>query len=95
MAIDPFCGMNVDEATARSAERDEQTFYFCGEHCRQKFIAEDTPDTAPHDGHEYAQDERSSPITQKGGAAKYVCLSLDPYMRGRLQRPPIRSPAHA
>ena len=38
MAIDPICGMTVDEATARSAERDGQTFYFCSEHCRQKFL---------------------------------------------------------
>jgi len=36
MAIDPICGMNVDEATARSAERDGKTVYFCSEHCRQK-----------------------------------------------------------
>jgi Cu+-exporting ATPase len=38
MAIDPICGMTVDEATARSAERDGQTVYFCSEHCRQKFL---------------------------------------------------------
>ena len=31
--------MNVDEATARSAERDGQTVYFCSEHCRRKFLA--------------------------------------------------------
>jgi Cu+-exporting ATPase len=30
--------MQVDEATARSATRDGQTFYFCGEHCRRKFL---------------------------------------------------------
>ncbi|MBI2803976.1 MAG: cadmium-translocating P-type ATPase [Planctomycetes bacterium] len=38
MAIDPICGMTVDEANARSAERDGKTFYFCCEHCRQKFL---------------------------------------------------------
>ncbi len=38
MAIDPICGMTVDEATALSAERDGQTFYFCCDHCRQKFL---------------------------------------------------------
>ncbi len=36
---DPICGMTVDEATAIHAERDGQTFYFCGEHCRQKFLS--------------------------------------------------------
>ena len=28
-------GMTVDEASALRAERDGQTFYFCGDHCRQ------------------------------------------------------------
>lgn len=39
MKIDPICGMEVDEATALSAEREGQTFYFCSDSCRQKFIA--------------------------------------------------------
>ena len=43
MAIDPICGMNVDPATARSAERDGTTYYFCSESCRKKFL---TPATA-------------------------------------------------
>ena len=30
--------MQVDEAAARSATRDGETFYFCGEHCRRKFL---------------------------------------------------------
>jgi Cu+-exporting ATPase len=38
MAIDPICGMTVDERTAVSAERDGQTFYFCSEHCRRRFV---------------------------------------------------------
>jgi Cu+-exporting ATPase len=43
MTKDPICGMTVDEASALSAERDGQTFYFCGDHCRQKFLS--TPAT--------------------------------------------------
>jgi Cu+-exporting ATPase len=39
MAIDPICGMTVDEASALCAERDGQTFYFCSDHCRQKFLS--------------------------------------------------------
>jgi len=39
MAIDPVCGMTVDEASALRAERDGQTRYFCGDHCRQKFLS--------------------------------------------------------
>lgn len=41
MAIDPICGMTVDEATARSGERDGKTFFFCSEHCRQKFLGKE------------------------------------------------------
>ena len=37
--LDPICGMTVDEATAIHAERDGKTFYFCSEHCREKFLA--------------------------------------------------------
>ncbi len=39
---DPICGMAVDETMAPQAERDGQTFYFCSEHCRQKFLSEST-----------------------------------------------------
>lgn len=36
---DPVCGMTVDEATALQAERDGETFYFCSDHCRKKFLS--------------------------------------------------------
>ena len=39
MTKDPICGMTVDEATALQAERDGKTFYFCSDHCRQKFLS--------------------------------------------------------
>ena len=55
MESDPVCGMTVDEATARSAERDGQTFYFCSEHCRRKFLnseSKENPQSAhDHNGH--------------------------------------------
>ena len=38
MAKDPICGMTVDEGTALRVDRDGQTFFFCSEHCREKFI---------------------------------------------------------
>lgn len=44
MAIDPICGMTVDPATARHAEREGQSYYFCSEHCRQQFLAGKTGD---------------------------------------------------
>ena len=36
---DPVCAMTVDKATALHAERDGKTFYFCCDHCRQKFLS--------------------------------------------------------
>jgi Cu+-exporting ATPase len=45
---DPICGMTVDEATALHAERDGKTFYFCSDHCRQKFLS--TPAGAKPEG---------------------------------------------
>lgn len=36
---DPVCGMAVDETSAIHANKDGKTFYFCGDHCRQKFLA--------------------------------------------------------
>ncbi len=45
---DPICGMTVDEATAIHTERDGKTFYFCSEHCRQKFLS--TPAGAKPEG---------------------------------------------
>ncbi|MEX0611129.1 MAG: heavy metal-binding domain-containing protein, partial [Pirellulales bacterium] len=49
MAIDPICGMTVDERTAISAERDGETFYFCSEHCRRRFLAGE--EGQPHGEH--------------------------------------------
>ena len=36
---DPVCGMAVDKATALHAERDGKKFYFCSDHCRQRFLS--------------------------------------------------------
>ena len=38
MAIDPVCGMEVDESTGLRGERGGEVFYFCCDHCRQKFL---------------------------------------------------------
>jgi len=37
---DPICGMTVDAATAIHAEREGETFYFCSDQCRQKFLSQ-------------------------------------------------------
>ncbi len=60
---DPICGMEVNPANAAAvAERGGEKFYFCSEHCRQKFVAgETTP---------------SSVAAQKP-AKKYFCPMCD------------------
>jgi YHS domain-containing protein len=38
MAIDPVCGMSVDEKTAPAqANHQGKTYYFCSEDCKTKF----------------------------------------------------------
>ena len=59
--------MTVDEATARRTERDDQTFYFCSEHCRQKFLAGGKNGESQHTHH-----QESAPKKQQG-SSKYFC----------------------
>ncbi|MEO6095632.1 MAG: heavy metal translocating P-type ATPase [Fibrobacteria bacterium] len=44
--VDPICGMDVDESSALSAQRDGKDYYFCGESCRKKFLADVPGDKA-------------------------------------------------
>ncbi len=74
MAIDPICGMTVDETSALSVERDGKKVYFCSDGCREKFLAqaaEATPEESPSDDH-----DSHSPAPASGSpAAKpiYTC----------------------
>lgn len=43
MAIDPVCGMTVDESRALSHTIHEQKYYFCCDRCRQRFMADTGP----------------------------------------------------
>ncbi len=36
---DPICGMKVDAESAIRADRDGKIFYFCSDHCREKFLS--------------------------------------------------------
>jgi P-type Cu+ transporter len=41
LATDPVCGMSVDPATATErAEHQGRSYFFCGAHCRQRFLAD-------------------------------------------------------
>jgi P-type Cu+ transporter len=68
MAIDPICGMTVNETTGRKAELDGQTFYFCCEGCRQKFLARRQEPEPQYQAH------RQMPAPVKPPAsAQYFC----------------------
>ena len=69
MPIDPICGMQVDEGTDLTAERDGQTFYFCSEHCRHKFLATAEVD----EQHACCHEDIPSRHNEHRKAAKYVC----------------------
>ena len=45
MTKDPICGMTVESASAFYEVRNHQTYYFCSEECRQKFLS--APATCP------------------------------------------------
>lgn len=47
MSVDPICGMEVDESTPLKVQKDGQTYYFCSEHCRSKFLQSSDPSIRP------------------------------------------------
>ena len=59
MAIDPVCGMEVEEKTAaHKSEHAGQTYYFCSPGCKrsfdqnpEKFLAEGRSDSPGHGMH--------------------------------------------
>jgi YHS domain-containing protein len=69
MAKDPICGMTVNESSPLRADREGQTYYFCSEHCRKKFVEQTrhaesvAPEPATASGghsHEHGKSEDSS-----------------------------------
>jgi putative ABC transport system ATP-binding protein len=40
MALDPVCGMSVEQEKAITADWNRQTFYFCAKGCREDFLAD-------------------------------------------------------
>lgn len=71
MAIDPICGMTVDEATARSAERDGRTFFFCCEHCRQKFLGSESREKTEAPLNHTSHDQK--PVSEGRVSGNYTC----------------------
>jgi Cu+-exporting ATPase len=78
MAIDPICGMTVDETSPLRAERDGQTFYFCSEHCRKRFVGQTHRDRSHADSaspahHGHSHHGHATATVKPGAAAKYFC----------------------
>jgi len=81
MPTDPICGMEVSESTPLRADRDGRTYYFCSEHCRERFsqqgrpTAEERHEEGQHHQHEHRHhhgDGRPRRRPQQGDG-KYVC----------------------
>lgn len=75
MAIDPICGMDVDEASAVSATRDGIEFYFCSNHCLAKFeqSANGEVSEPAGDGHSCCHSETSQSARTAQTDSKYIC----------------------
>jgi len=77
MAKDIICGMDVDEATARSAEHDGKTFYFCSDHCRKEFLSRARPVSSgknirPRD-HQFRDEHAVVKPSPTAGKPIYTC----------------------
>ena len=65
-ATDPVCGMNVDPATAtQRAEHRGQDYFFCGAHCRQRFVADPSAFLTPG--------PVSPPLPSAGAKVQWTC----------------------
>ncbi len=52
MKIDPICGMEVDESQSPFAEFSGERYYFCCEHCRNKFLHDPATAVENHAAHQ-------------------------------------------
>ena len=76
MAIDPICGMTVDETKAVFLEHDGSTFYFCCSHCRDRFLQERSasPSGEREDlGHDRPVEASSGGREAEGTVRGYFC----------------------
>ena len=64
MPRDPVCGMTVSETTALRMQHSGAAYYFCSEHCLNKFQAEPLL---------YAQPRPTVTPQERQGAQEYTC----------------------
>ena len=85
MAIDPICGMTVDETSALSTERDGRTFYFCSDQCRQKFLSPPTnaePEKEPPGKAIYTCPMHPEIVQDHSGSCPKCGMALEPVTSG-------------
>lgn len=58
MPKDPICGMNVETSSPLKVKKDGQEFYFCSQHCKDKFLKQSQP---------------SIPVTNSKEPTVYTC----------------------
>jgi P-type Cu+ transporter len=68
MPVDPICGMEVDESSRIRAEVEGETFYFCCEHCREKFLDQRGIKPCCSHGHAHAVETHAHSHEHAGGA---------------------------
>lgn len=67
MRTDPVCGMQLDTMTAFAAGHNGETFWFCSERCRNRFVA---------DPQHYAVARASQSSMQAGPLHKYAFVAI-------------------
>lgn len=82
-AVDPICGMQVDESSALSTERDGKRFYFCGESCRKKFLAR------PPGAKQSMPMDKTEPAPAKAASGKAADSKADDSAKGTIYTCPM------
>jgi Cu+-exporting ATPase len=84
MAVDPICGMEVDEARGLRAERDGRTWFFCCEGCRQKFLGA-TPAPPPAAAEGYTCPMHPEVEQEHPGSCPKCGMDLEPRTPGAVE----------
>jgi len=93
MAVDPICGMTVDEATAKwTSVRGGETFYFCSPSCKAKFEATGnrervTGGPSPVTSAEYTCPMHPEIVSDKPGACPICGMALEPRVASLEEKP--------
>jgi len=93
MAVDPICGMTVDESTAKwTSVRGGETFYFCSPSCKAKFEATGnrervTGGPSPVTSAEYTCPMHPEIVSDKPGACPICGMALEPRVASLEEKP--------